>query len=454
MEREEKMSLAPYADQGEYFQEIGKIVYSNAYKRLAHKSQIIIKPTRDHFRSRLIHTEEVNQIALSLGRKLKLNLDLITAMVKAHDIGHTPFGHAGERAIQLILERELLTRFKIKYPTSEENKEIFRRNIFHHSLNSARMLIKEREFEGIPRVIIEGVLTHSWSPWKQKSNLITPATYEAQVVAIADQLASINHDTEDIIEGAPYTEYDRERFARELIESFRKKHRENFYKLENEIHGLIVDKSIERGYGRQKRIETFVNKIAEDTKEMFKKNNITKMEQAKEFPIYLREEWSNFLNHYETFIRDLVQERVSWFIARDNMAGALISTVFNHLWPRARSSVTITQMKLPMFEREELVKTRYEEKTKYVEHFANFFNEHYFDENHNKDFYKVYLKEVRQKQLTTWDINIRNSFKDKINPDEEKILTRLVAVIDFISGLTDRYCLEIFDEVYQEFVIT
>jgi dGTP triphosphohydrolase len=137
------------------------------------------------------------------------------------------------------------------------------------------------------------------------------------------------------------------------------------------------------------------------------------------------------------------------------MAGALISTVFNHLWPRARSSVTITQMKqLPLYEKEELVKTRYEEKTKYIEHFANFFNEHYFDENRNKDFYKEYLEEVRQNEIPTWDVTIRNSFKDKITPDEEKLLTRLVAVIDFISGLTDRYCLEMFNEVYQEFMIT
>lgn len=450
------MSLADYADHGEYSREIEKIVYSNAYKRLAHKAQIIIKPTRDHFRSRLIHTEEVNQIALFLGRKLELNLDLITAMAKAHDLGHTPFGHAGERAIQLILERELLTRFKIKH-ISEKKKKIFRRNIFHHSLNSTRMLIKEKEFEGIPRVIVEGVLNHSWSPWKQKSNPITPATYEAQVVAIADQLASINHDTEDIIEGVPYTEYGKERFHGELIDGFKKKHSKSSKKLRNEVLTVIVDKSMERGYGRQKRVEAFVNKIIEDTKEMFSENNITKIEQAKEFPICLCKEWSEFLDYYETFIRNLVQERVSWFITRDNMAGAFISTVFNHLWPRARSERAITQMKLlPLLEKEERerVRTRYEEKTKYIEHFANFFSEHYFDENHSEDFYEKYLEEARKTKIATWDINIRDSFKDKITPDEEKILARLIAVIDFVAGLTDRYCLEMFDEVYREFVIT
>lgn len=448
------MSLASYADQGKYTQEISKIVYSNAYKRLAHKSQIIIKPTRDHFRSRLIHTEEVNQIALSLGRELGLNLDLITAMVKAHDLGHTPFGHAGEIAIQLILERELPTLFKIKPPRSERKKEIFRRNIFHHSLNSARMLIKEKEFEDIPRVIIEGVLTHSWSPWKQKSNLTTPATYEGQVVAIADQLASINHDTEDILDGEPYTEYNRKRFVEEYVRSFRTKHSNSYKKLRNEIYSFVVDKSTECGYGRQKRVETLVNKITKDTNEMFKKNNISKKEQAKNFPICLCEEWSEFIDYYENFIRYLVQERVSWFITRDNMAGALISTVFHHLWPRVREEAAIGQLRLTIYPEEELVKTRYKEKTKYVKHFYNFFNEHYLGKDKEHTLYEKYLKRVGQTRITTWDINIRKYMYKKMKQAKENRLTCLVAVIDFISGLTDRYCLEIFDDVYQEFVIT
>lgn len=446
------MDLASYAKIDEYAQEIDKIVYSNAYKRLAHKTQIIIRPTKDHFRSRLIHTEEVNQIALSLGRKLRLNLDLITAIVKAHDLGHTPFGHAGERTIQIILERELLMRFELKFPKSEKAREALRRTIFHHSLNSARMLIKEKEFENIPVQIIEGVLTHSWSPWKQRKNLAVPPSYEAQVVAIADQIASINHDTEDIIEGAPYTEYDRERFSRVILDGFKNKHQNSFNSLRNEVIPLIVDKSIEGGFGRNKRVNTFVNAIAETTLKMIK--NISQEGQAQDFPICLSKEWADFLSFYETFIRELVQEKISWFIARDNMAGALISTVFNHLWPRARTSGIITQMRLPIFPKEELVKVRYKEKTEYMDHFVNFFNEHYFDERENTNFYEPYLKKVKAKNLTTWDTNIWSLFQRKISTDEKKLLTRLIAVTDFISGLTDRYCLEMFNELYQEFVIT
>lgn len=143
------MSLANYAVKGDFNSDIDQIIYSNPFKRLANKSQIIIKPTRDHFRSRLIHTEEVNRIALDIAKDLGLNLSLITAISMAHDLGHTPFGHAGERAIQTILERELLVRFQIK--TLKNKREEIIRKIFHHSLNSVRLLLKGNEFEGISK---------------------------------------------------------------------------------------------------------------------------------------------------------------------------------------------------------------------------------------------------------------------------------------------------------------
>lgn len=447
------MSLAAYACSGEFASDTDKIVYSNAYKRLAHKTQIIIKPTRDHFRSRGTHTEEVNQIALSMGRRLDLNLELITAIAKGHDLGHTPFGHAGERTLQLILERELVTRFNLKLGKKADGG-LQRRDIFHHALNSARMLIKEKELEGVSEPVINGVLTHSWSPWKTRDDTYpVPRTYEAQVVAIADQIASINHDTEDIIEGEPYTEYDRERFSSELISEFKIKYPDSYNRLRAEVLSLIVADSIERGYGRQKRVEAFTAKIVESTLDNFKRAGVMRSDQARLFPTTVPGEWADLLRHYEAFIRHLIQERVSWFIARDNMAGAIVSTTFNHIWPRARASVAISQMKLPMYVESELVKTKYQEKTKYVEHFANFFNEHYIDEKKGTDFYREYLDSAHQKQISLWDTNVLAAFKEK-DADKQRLLIRLIAVIDFIAGLTDRYSLEIFNEVFQEFVIT
>ncbi len=442
-----------------YASDIEKIVYSNAYRRLANKSQIIIKPVRDHFRSRLIHTEEVNQIALSLGRALSLNLDLVTAIAKAHDLGHTPFGHAGERTVQVILEREISARFNVLFPKDEAEKQAFRKKLFHHSLNSARMLTKEREFEGISPQVINGVLTHSWSPWKKDTKLPIPETYEAQVVAVADQIASINHDTEDIIEGEPYTEYDQARFSGELIDGFRKSYPESYQKLKDQIVSLIVDKTIESGYGRQRRVNCFVAVITEDAQNLLavdKHRILTPLGLPVAVPLKLPEEWSDFLRYYEVFIREIIQERASWFIARDNMAGALISTVFNHIWPRVRGASLVSQIIQPsLFKKEELVKSRFEEKTRYLEHFADFFNEHYIREKGKKEnYYKEYLDKMKGVNFKVWDTNILESFVQEPGPDEFQMLTRLVAVIDFIGGLTDRYCLEMFNEVYQEFLVT
>lgn len=190
------MHLAQYATQGDFHEDLDEIVSSKPFRRLSNKSQVMVKPTRDHFRSRLIHTIEVNHIALAIGTRLDLNTILISAIAMAHDIGHTPFSHAGERIIREILRRELVTTFE----ASEQ--KLVDRLIFHHSSNSARILLKKYDSVQLPT--ISGVLTHSWAPWKQRDDHknTLPESYEGQVVALADQLASINHDTEDIIEGS------------------------------------------------------------------------------------------------------------------------------------------------------------------------------------------------------------------------------------------------------------
>ncbi|TFH65072.1 MAG: HD domain-containing protein, partial [Candidatus Zixiibacteriota bacterium] len=164
--RRSHLSFAKYADAGRYHNDVRTIVYCNAYRRLAHKSQIIVKPIRDHFRSRLTHTEEVNQIAIAIGRDLELNLELIEAIAKAHDLGHTPFGHTGERALQGILKSELDTRFEFNKSFNLKKQPHLLRRIFHHSSNSARILVKHPELREVQRPVIQGVLHHSWSPWK------------------------------------------------------------------------------------------------------------------------------------------------------------------------------------------------------------------------------------------------------------------------------------------------
>lgn len=447
------MPLAKYAVKGDFDSDIDQIIYSNPFKRLANKSQIIIKPTRDHFRSRLIHTEEVNRIALDIAKGLDLNLSLITAISMAHDLGHTPFGHAGEKAIQTILERELLVRFQVKI-TKNKREEIIRK-IFHHSLNSVRLLLKGNEFEGISKKVIVGILTHSWSPWKKICLYDIPNSYEGQVVAIADQIASINHDTEDIIEGEPYTEYNFTRFKAELINGFKKSYPDSFKNLDSKISNFIEDKLIESGYGRKRRIKNIIEDLVYESKRKFKNNNINNCSMAYSHPLNLSYDLSNFIRYYENFIRRLIQQKIPWFIGRDCMAAALISTVFNHLWSRVRITPTVSQMKLPLFNKKDLIKTKIETKEmQYLDHFKAFYKEHYKGSEENQDFYSLFLKETKESNFKTWDCYILNNLiSKKLSENDKEKFSRLIAVIDFIAGLTDRYCLEIFNQVYKEFLL-
>jgi len=438
-----KVDLSAYATPGRYKKYLEDIVYSNSFKRLAHKSQVIIKPTRDHFRSRLIHTEEVNQIALSLGTELGLNNELVSAIAMAHDLGHTPFGHAGERTLQNIIKRELAARFGLNLKDD--------RSIFHHSSNSARILLKE--LDKIPSEIIDGVLKHSWSPWKEKqSPTDIPITYEGQVVAVADQIASINHDTEDIIEGATYTNYDCNRFRQCIVIEFKEKHPKIYESMEKDINTFIEDKTIHPGYGRENRVEVFIQQIVNETGKHSGDNDIKGSPRALKHPIAITDPWSKFLNFYELFIRESIIQKESWFIGRDAMAEALVSTVFNHIWPNFRKGWS--QVRMELYPKEEIAKSKTKPISKYLEHFLDFYQDHYRNDKSHKDYYQEYF--VKAKNSGIWDINIMNAFSKKSKKEKTENyepLSNLISVIDFITGLTDRYCLEIFDNVYHDFII-
>lgn len=156
-----------------------RIIHSKSFRRLMHKTQVFIGPTGDHVRTRLTHTLEVAQIARTIGRALGLNEDLVEAIGMGHDLGHTPFGHAGERALAKIIPG------------------------FRHNEQSLRIVDKlERDGAGLnlTDAVRDGILRHS----KSRSSLTgemagTPATLEGQVLKIADGVAYLNHDLDDAI---------------------------------------------------------------------------------------------------------------------------------------------------------------------------------------------------------------------------------------------------------------
>ena len=427
------MKPAKYAVPGDFHPDLDEIVSSKAFRRLSHKSQVMVKPTRDHFRSRLIHTIEVNNIGLAIGSQLNLNMTLISAMAMAHDIGHTPFAHAGERTIREVLRRELVTTFGVS------ERQLDDRRVFHHSDNSARLLLNK--FDSVKLSVIKGVSTHSWAPWKKNdpTNNPIPETYEAQVLAIADQLASINHDTEDIIEGEAYTNYDAKKFSQEMRKWMKSK------KPPPDLNAKLSSflSIAESGYGRRSRIKVMVDQIVRAAKETINSNSVRSYTQARQYPITIDKNWCIFLSLYESFIRDVVIKKESWFVGRDSIAEALVSTVFNHIWPLFKAG-QVGQLPLPF--KDDASKGRIERETHSIEHYQKFHEEEYG----TKSLTNVIKKKF---DIKTWDAYIVDKISSAIVREHPERVLRLISIIDFVSGLTDRYCLEIFDRVYHGFTI-
>jgi len=150
-----------------------RIIYSKAFRRLKHKTQVFISPEGDHYRTRLTHTLEVSQIARTIARSLRLNEDLTEAIALGHDLGHTPFGHAGERVLQEICSLG-----------------------FRHNEQSVRVVEKlEKNGKGLNLTyeVLDGILCHTG---EKRAD-----TLEGRIVRFADRIAYINHDIEDAIRG-------------------------------------------------------------------------------------------------------------------------------------------------------------------------------------------------------------------------------------------------------------
>ena len=151
--------------------DVDRITHSKSFRRLKHKTQVFLQPEGDHYRTRLTHTLEVSRIARTFARALELNEDLAEAISLGHDLGHTPFGHAGERALDDILRD---------------------RGGFRHYEQSLRVVdILEKEGCGLNLTweVRNGILRHTTDP--------LAATLEGQAVRLADRVAYVNHDIDE-----------------------------------------------------------------------------------------------------------------------------------------------------------------------------------------------------------------------------------------------------------------
>ena len=188
-----------------YQRDVDRITHSKAFRRLKHKTQVFLRPEGDHYRTRLTHTLEVSRIARTIARALRLNEDLTEAIALGHDLGHTPFGHAGERALNYILSDE---------------------GGFTHNQQSLRVVERlERDGQGLNLTyeVKNGILCHSGD--------IKPDTHEGVIIHISDRIAYINHDVDDAIRAGIFRETD---IPEEIICAFGSNHSER-------INTLILD---------------------------------------------------------------------------------------------------------------------------------------------------------------------------------------------------------------------
>lgn len=173
--KEEECDLRPV-----FQRDRDRILHSKSFRRLKQKTQVFLLPKGDHYRTRLTHTLEVSQNARTIAKALRLNEDLVEAISLGHDLGHTPFGHAGERALDEVC------------PSGFKHNE--------QSVRVVKYIEKQGQGLNLTKEVIDGILSHQTAS--------EPMTLEGQVVRLSDKIAYVNHDIDDAIRGGILSEAD------------------------------------------------------------------------------------------------------------------------------------------------------------------------------------------------------------------------------------------------------
>jgi dGTPase len=171
-----------------------RIVHSKAFRRLKHKTQVFVAPSGDHYRTRLTHTLEVTQISRTVARALRLNEDLVEAIGLGHDLGHPPFGHIGEAALDGCLTERFGSSFR------------------HHEQSLRVVEVLEQGGQGLNlnQPVLDGIVTHS-------GRAPEPATLEGKIVRLMDRVAYINHDIDDAVRAGVLSALDLPRAPLEVL---------------------------------------------------------------------------------------------------------------------------------------------------------------------------------------------------------------------------------------------
>lgn len=291
LEQEEMEHLAPWAaksvqSQGRLYpgeepsatrtcfqRDVDRILHSKAFRRLMHKTQVFLEPEGDHYRTRMTHTLEVSRIARTISRSLQLNEDLTEAIALGHDLGHTPFGHAGEVALSQVMEEE-----------------------FHHNEQSLRVVDKlEKDGDGL-NLCFEtrmGILGHTGDR--------IPETLEGRVVRISDRIAYVNHDIDDAMRAGILNNDD---IPRSIADALGSTHKQRINTLVEDIicHSMGCDE-----LHMQPRTERAMDELRQFMFERVYRNPVAKGEEAKAREI-LKQLYTYYVNHPEKLPADFLPQ--------------------------------------------------------------------------------------------------------------------------------------------------
>ena len=248
----------------EFQRDRDKILHSKAFRRLMHKTQVFLAPEGDHFRTRLTHTLEVSQIARTIARGLALNEDLTEAIALGHDLGHTPFGHAGERALNRVC------------PFGFEHAE--------QSVRTVDILEKDGKGLNLTYEVRDGIRNHQ--------TIGKPHTLEGKIVRLSDKIAYIHHDMDDAIRGGILTEADVPKEICEVIGSSPTERLDHF------IHDIVTNSMDKDDILMSEPVAEAMTKIRQFMFERVYKNPVAKSEEGKA-EMLMETLYQHFLKHLD-----------------------------------------------------------------------------------------------------------------------------------------------------------
>lgn len=432
-----------------------RIVNCKAFRRLVDKAQIFSAEKGDYFRTRMTHTLEVNQIAKAISYALNLNLDLTEAIALAHDLGHTPYGHQGERTLDDILRGKTDIEFHI----SKKILEIPCFGGFKHNYQSARILTQiEEKYTQFPGLnvsvqVVEGVLKHT----RLKKNIVLEefltkeyldniviskdeeknlcATLEGQVVAIADEIAQRGHDVDDALTSGVIS-------IDEFIDRLKINKCNQLHKtIKDEINSISETERVLTDAQELKVariVSVIINYMIQTTIEHSKKQ-INKYKNAGPITPDNSDEiiaLAPSVERINSYLERVVQKKVicNYDVARaDYNAGMIVKKLFEKYYanPRLLHSGTI----------QKIFNETLKNKNVFVSNSAINLNDGSI-KIVNKEIEEMTKKELNEKKISEYLLNKRYNPDDKdiIVFEKRKILVK--AITDYIAGMTDGYALE------------